>query len=62
MQENLFLWKKSTMNAFPSEVKRKILILYELGVSIDEIEYLITMKFRKRIELNELINFLFYSI
>ena len=43
-------------------MKRRILILYELGVSIDEIEYLINIKFRKRIELNELINFLFYSI
>lgn len=62
MQENLFLWERDFIKNLTEEIKREILILYGLGVTIDEIDYLIKIKFGKRIKLDELINFLFSSI
>ena len=44
--ENLFL------EGIPQDVKEEISILYNLGVEIDELEYLIRIKFRENLNLN----------
>ncbi len=44
------------------EIKREILVLYELGVNIDEIIYIVRFKFNHRKGAKELIDFLFSSV
>ena len=44
------------------EIKREILVLYELGVNIDNIRYIVNFKFGHKKYAKELINFLFSSI
>ena len=59
MQEDLFLLENNFVRNFSKEMKREIIVLYKLGVSIDEIGYLTKIKFGRKIKINELINFLF---
>ena len=44
--ENLFL------EGIPQDAKEEISILYNLGVEIEELEYLIRIKFRENLYLN----------
>ena len=43
----------------PLKLKREIMILYKLGVSLDEIRYLTKVKFGRNLEVNEIVKFLF---
>ena len=47
MSEKLFLEKE-----IPSDAKEEISFLYSLGVEIEELEYLIRVKFRENLNLN----------
>ncbi len=62
MPGDLFLEEDLEEKKLPEYIREEMLILYALGVNIDEIRYLINIKLKKSIGLNKLINFLFSSI
>ena len=48
-----------TKQDLPLKLRREIIILYKLGVSLDEIRYLTKVKFERNLEVNEIVKFLF---
>ena len=63
LMEDLVQEYKKTKEMFeqdlPLKLRREIMILYKLGVSLDEIRYLTKVKFGRNLEVNEIVKFLF---
>lgn len=62
MPHKLFLLEKKSINSLQNDIKEEILDLHRLGITIDEIEYIIWLKFKRRLSINKIINFLFSSV
>lgn len=62
MPPELFLFKEKSVDSLHNHIKEEILDLHKLGITIDEIEYIIWLKFKRRLSINEIINFLFSSV
>jgi len=62
MPRELFLFKERPADSLHNHIKEEILDLHKLGITIDEIEYIIWLKFKRRLSINKIINFLFSSV
>jgi len=62
MYENSHLWEEVSISCLTEDMKKEIIKLHKIGITIDEISLFITIKFERRIKQKELVDFLFPMI
>ncbi len=62
MKEESVLWEEVSISCLTEDMKKEVIKLHQLGVTIDEISLFVGMKFGRRIKATELVDFLFPKI
>jgi len=62
MPREIFLFEEKSENSLQNSIKEEIIDLHRLGITIDEIEHIVWLKFKRRLGINKIINFLFSSV